>query len=121
MTWGPVLGVVTAATTGHLVLVELTPAPVTWAQRAVRASMALLIGVALHSLWQFVWVARLADRGLGASFPAYDLALPIFALAVLTALRRRSQGANKDARPSGPRRIPTILCCCLSASRDSGR
>ncbi len=106
MTWGPVLGVVTAATTGHLVLAGLTPAPVTWAQRAVRAGMALLIGVALHSLWQFVWVARLADRGLGASFPAYDLALPIFALAVLTALRRRSQGANKDARPSGRTGIP---------------
>ena len=97
MTWGPVLGVAIAATTGHLVLAGLSPAPVAWAPRLVRAALALLIGVSLHSLWQFVWVAVLAGRGFEDGFLLYDLALPIAVSAAVITIRRRSYGPPTDA------------------------
>jgi len=100
MIWGPVLGVAIATATGHLVLAGLSPAPVAWASRAVRAALALLIGVSLHSLWQFVWVAVLAGRGLDAGFLLYDLALPIVVSAAVITIRRRSYGPRTERRDS---------------------
>jgi hypothetical protein len=96
MIWMPVIGVVTAAATGHLVLRILSPVPVSASLRTVRAAMALLIGIALHSLWQFAWVALDVRSGSPARLLVYDTALPALALAAFVATRRAQPDAGSS-------------------------
>ena len=106
MTW--ILGLVGAAATGHLTVAMLSPAAVTWSLRTVRGAMALLLGIALHSLWRFAWVALGLGGGSELRFLAYDLALPILALAALVAMRRTPPNAsgNRTIRETGSTALP---------------
>jgi hypothetical protein len=107
MTGGAVLGVVAAAVTGHLVVSGLCPAPVRWPLRAVHAGLALLTGVALHSLWQFAWVAWGPGSRHPLGFIAYDLALPLLTLATLIAVQRTPLAATRDASTGG-KAVPSL-------------
>jgi hypothetical protein len=100
MIWGLVIAVVTAAATGHLVLGMLSPTPISWSLRTVRAAIALLTGVALHSLWQFARVALGIGGGRDARFLAYDLALPVIALAVVLVIRRARLATDRGGSVS---------------------
>jgi hypothetical protein len=68
MTWGPAIGVVIAATTGHLVLAGLSPAPVAWALAGGTRGP----GIADRNLPALALALRvggcIAGRGLDAGF-----------------------------------------------------
>ena len=94
MTGSLLLGAAIATTTGYLVLGWLSPAPATWPLRTVRAGMAVVTGMALHSLWQLVWVARVAGTGPHVAFFAYDLALPVLLGVARVAVRSKVPAAR---------------------------
>jgi hypothetical protein len=75
--------------TGLVVVLRLCPPGRTWSARALAGATAVLVGLGLHTLWSFAWLAGGGSGQSRWSFAAFDLALPVLAFVAARLVSRR--------------------------------